>query len=81
MVVMVIVILSPQAASARSSASSMGSDANNVSDAVVDNRAKENGNTSAVKLADKIHCIRSNNITDEYELKEEIGVSTEVIKI
>ena len=55
----------------------MGSENNvNAPDAAVDNnRTKENGNTTSVRLADKIHCIRTNNITDEYELKEEIGVS------
>ena len=52
----------------------MGSENNaNAPDVGVDNnRTKEN--TTSVKLADKIHCIRTNNITDEYELKEEIGV-------
>ena len=50
---------------------------------VVDNnKTKENNNsTTAVRLADKIHCIRTNNITDEYELKEEIGVSTETLNL
>lgn len=72
-----------QAASARSSASSMGADKPIPDAGVVDNnKTKENNNsTTAVRLADKIHCIRTNNITDEYELKEEIGVSTETLNL
>ena len=66
-----------QAASTRSSASSIGTEnPHSDADKVDNNPQKENGNSTAtVRLADKIHCIRTNNITDEYELKEEIGVS------
>ena len=61
----------------------MGTDnPTNGADAGVDNnRTKENGNTTSIRLADKIHCIRTNNITDEYELKEEIGVSVDSILV
>ena len=53
----------------------MGSEGAKSAEGGIDNRTKDNGNTTSIRLADKIHCIRTNNITDDYELKEEIGVS------